>query len=151
MKKVVLELLKSQLAEDGTLTGDNLGHIEEAILKALTMEGDLSPDAVQRARKQLREHLDQLKGKNIAAVSAESMRVAIKSALDLLDQMPEAMMGLAQSVDVPSHIFDLGAARGSLLTARHELECAARALEHFIECCAEDALAKPATQETQPA
>jgi hypothetical protein len=114
-------------------------------------DGKLTPEAIKRAvtgllqelgdklNAEQREYVERevaakLGEKPLLVASSESMCASIKKAEDLLDDLYEGVLALAQSCARPAHIFDLGGAAEKLLLVQALLNSTRGDIEKFAEC-----------------
>ncbi len=114
------------------------------------MHAAINENVPEKARESARKQADELVAELLRdgpmALSARTIIVAITSALESLDGLPRAVRGIAQSLDTPSHIFELGGAQSEIVAAMGFLEMAKTSLEEYLAC----GHCKPSTKPEEP-
>lgn len=124
------KFLKLELKTDAN--GSNLEEVRQKMYAAI--DENVPETAREKARKQADDLVSELLRDGPAALSAKSVIGAIIAATDAIEDLPRAVRRIAQTLDTPSHIFDLGAAMGNLVSACGHLEMAKQALEEYLAC-----------------
>jgi hypothetical protein len=132
---VKTKILKLELKPDANgevLTAEN---VEQMRQKMYTSIDDNVPEkARDGARKQADELVAELLSGGVRALGARSCIAAINVAIDAIDGLPRSVQTIAQTLDTPSHIFDLGGAYHQIIAAHGLLELTKKSLEDYLEC-----------------
>lgn len=127
MKTIKLELPEGQLTEE-VITQLRV-KLEEAIAGRSISEAGRAA-----ARKQTEELIAQLKSQGPALVSARAVLAIVRACMEQLDELPRTIRAIAQSLDTPGHIFELGGAASEMIAACGLLSLVERTLEDTIGC-----------------
>jgi hypothetical protein len=132
--------ISAKLGPDGKLTAEGLQEAMKVMIDAL----DLSPGERRDLERELAEQLAEAP---LVTLSVRSMIRCLERVEKLLEDMPDGVVALAQAVDSPPQIFQLGAVM-ELMSAAQRMAGEARThLQHIIKCQKHFA-AKPKSDET---
>ena len=120
-----------------TISPEVFDALRERVLQSETF-GKLSPERQAQALESLDEQIGVFRGTPIREASAKSVAQLITRSVTQLEPLKDGIMGLAQSLDNPAHIFGLGCYAGDLATALMLLEGVAAGVVHTASCACLD-------------
>ncbi len=141
------KFLKLELKPDASGVVMNESNLEEVRQKMYAAINENVPEkAREKARAQADEIVAEILKNGPHAMSAKTIIGALNIALEALDGLPSGLRAIAQSLDTPGHIFELGGARSQLIAAMGMIEMTRTAIEEYLACdhC------KPKTEPEEP-
>jgi hypothetical protein len=129
------------------------GMLTEAVIEELRAKMKSIADSIpeprrEAARKQTEELIDELREVGPALLSARTVLSMVRDCIKQLEELPRTVRAIAQALDVPGHIFELGGAACELIAAQAMLECAAVTLQGTLDC--EHCKPEPASSKERP-
>lgn len=129
MKFIKLEL---EGGADGVLSEKQLDEVSAKMREVIDKQ--LPESEREEARRRADELVAELRGKTGPQLSAQSLIALLGEAERALEKLPRAIQAIAQTIDTPSHIYDLGGASSEVTTALAAVYQAKRALESMLSC-----------------
>ncbi len=157
MLKVELE---TKIGPDGKLSPEGSAELRQKMLDAL--KASAGEQGMAELEKLIEEKLKEVRTQPLSRMAAVGLRDMLKSSIDGLEYLAKGTRGLAQRLDEPSHIYELGGAGLAIITAEDLLAIALENIEHVLACASclggtpppktaePDAAAAPSTPEATP-
>jgi len=129
------------------------GVLTEAVIDELRAKMQAVADSIpeprrEAARQQTEELIDELREVGPALLSARTVLGMVRDCIKQIEELPRTVRAIAQTLDAPSHIFELGGAACELIAAQAMLECAAATLQATLDC--EHCRPEPASSKERP-
>lgn len=127
MKTIRLDIPEGQLTEE--VITQLLAKLEKEMA-----ESTLSESSREAARKQADELVAQLRSQGPAIMTARSVLTVVRACMGELEGMPRMIRAIAQTIDTPGHIYELGGSASELIAACGLLSIVERTLQDTIDC-----------------